>query len=129
MVCGCGKRLARVSLNCPDPRTWFSQTNLDVVCFYDAIDGVWHGGGFENYLQKRNRKGIAGETHLEGRWDVTCPRCHRNRGGRTSQLVALVLRARENRSGEIRLSEVSLRSVADVDPAEVLERWTATRSE
>jgi len=127
MVCGCGKRLARVSLDCPDLRGYSS--NLDHVPFFAALDGVWDGGRFENYLQKRNRKGIAGEIHLEGRWDVTCPRCHRNRGGRTSQLVALVLRARENRSGEIRLSEVSLRSVADVDPAEVLERWTATRSE
>ena len=76
-----------------------------------------------NDLQLRNRKGIAGETHLEGRWRVTCPKCQTERSGITFQLVALLLEAR---SGEVVLSGPNLERVAGKDPERVREEWVAT---
>ena len=76
-----------------------------------------------NDLQLRNRKGIAGETHLEGRWRVTCPKCRTERSGITYQLVALLLEAR---SGEVVLSGPNLERVASKDPERVREEWIAT---
>ena len=76
-----------------------------------------------NDLQLRNRKGIAGETHLEGRWRVTCPKCQTERSGITYQLVALLLEAR---SGEVVLSGPNLERVASKDPERVREEWIAT---
>lgn len=45
----------------------------------------------------------------------------------TSQLVAVLLKARENREREIRLSSLALAEFEKRDPEEILGRWTATR--
>jgi hypothetical protein len=45
----------------------------------------------------------------------------------TSQLVAVLLKARENRQSEIRLSSLALAEFENWDRSEILERWIATR--
>ena len=86
------------------------------------ILGAWRAE-WTNDLQLRNRKKIAGEIHLEGRWRVTCPKCQTERSGITFQLVALLL---EDRSGEVVLSGPNLERVASKDPERVREEWIAT---
>lgn len=127
--CACGKRLARVSLTAPEghPGRWsYWSDDLDRIPYSSAIEGIW-ADGWSNMLQKRNRKGIAGEIRLEGRWESVCPRCKSQRGGMTSQLVAVLLEARENGRSEIRLSSLALAEFENWDRSEILERWIATR--
>lgn len=121
--CECGHRLARVSVTAPegDPRVWWHSGHLEWMPYGAAVPGMYDG--WSTLLDKRNREGIAGELHLEHLWEVECQRCSRTRAGSTTQLVALILRARESRAPEVRISEVSLGSVANADPAEILSRW------
>ena len=129
----CESRLARVQLTAPTDYPTAFGTSLLRVPFRTAIDGLWATGErleerpWSNDLATRNRKGIAGELWLEDHWHVKCHRCNTTRGGTTTQLVALILEAREQRSTTIRLSSVALQN-ADTDPERVGARWFATRT-
>jgi len=122
----CGKRLADVDSTCRNPPGRWTTSDLRRAPFSDVILGAWTRAEWTNDLQLRNRKGIAGETHLEGRWRVTCPKCQTERSGLTYQLVALILEERRLKSGEVVLSGPNLERVAGEDPEHVREQWVAT---
>ena len=126
----CESRLARVQLTAPADYPTAFGTSLRRVPFHTAVEALWQQGSGPNPwstdLQARNRRGIAGELWLEDHWHVTC-RCGATRGGTTTQLVALILEARDQRSTSIRLSSVALQN-ADNDPELVGARWLATRT-
>lgn len=125
LKCSCGKRLADVDSTCQTPPGLWSTRDLTRAPFSEAIRGHWRAE-WTTDLNLRNRKGIAGETHLEGRWRVTCPKCQTERSGLTYQLVALILEERRLKSGEVVLSGPNLDAVALDVPERLWQAWTQT---
>lgn len=125
--CVCGKRLAEVVTKCRTPPERWSTRDWSRLPYYEPIEGAWLER-WATELQLRNRKGIAGETHLEGRWRVSCPRCKARHSGTTAQLVTLVSRPSSALAGEVVLSGPNLGAIPPGGAERLEEYWTGRTS-
>lgn len=122
--CVCDKRLADVVTVCRRPPERWTTRDWSRLPFSEPLEGAWLEH-WQTELDLRNRKGVAGEIHLEGRWRVTCPRCKARHSGMTAQLVRLVMRS--VKAGAVVLSGPNLANCPADGPYDTLERmWVNT---